>query len=146
MYERLLKKNEPPTSGFIEDYLGEQSYALLTELEKQLSNNYQLSKELKFPFGNNYGWGYKYSHKTSHICYVFFELGAFTVMLQLGDNCVAKVQEALTNLLPKTYDLWQNRYPCGEQGGWVHYRVLNEDEIKDIMELIKIKKKPISSL
>ena len=145
MYERLLEKNEPPTSRFIENYLGEQSYALLTELEKQLSSNYQLSKELKFPFGNNYGWGYKYSHKTSHICYVFFESGAFTVMLQLGDNCVAKVQEALTNLLPKTCDLWQNRYPCGEQGGWVHYRVLSEDEIKDIMELVKIKKKPICS-
>jgi len=146
MYERLLDKTNQPTNEFVKDYLGMQSYGFLMEFEKLLYNGYQLSKEMKFPFGSNYGWGYKYTHKSSHLCYVFFESGAFTVMIQLGDNCVAKIQQIIPQMLPKTYELWQNRYPCGKRGGWVHYRVLNESEIKDVMELVKIKKKPTRSL
>ena len=120
-----------------------QSYNHLTTIEEQLLSNYELVKELKFPFGNNYGWGYKYSHKVSHLCYAFFEAGAFTIMLQLGDSCVPAIEKKFTTFLPKTIDLWQNRYPCGQQGGWIHYRVVKEEEIVDVLDLIKIKKKPL---
>jgi len=64
-------------------------------------------------------------------------------MLQLGDNCVAKVEQMLPEFSAKTVDLWKNRYPCGKQGGWIHFRVLDANELNDIFELIKIKKKPI---
>ena len=63
--------------------------------------------------------------------------------LQLGDKCVTKLEQILPTLLPKTLDLWENRYPCGEQGGWVHYRVFSDDELSDVIELVKIKKKPV---
>jgi hypothetical protein len=144
MYDRLLDKGNQPTDEFIESYLGEQSINLLAEFENQLNSDYQITRELRFPFGGSYGWGYKYSHKSSHLCYAFFEAGAFTVTLQLGDSCVTKVQQIIQNLLPKTSDLWRNRYPCGKQGGWIHYRVLDKIEINDVIELIKIKKKPTS--
>jgi len=143
MYERLLDKNNQPADEFIEDYLGVQSFTLLAEFESLLNSDYQMIREMEFPFGNNYGWWHKYSHRTSHLCYVF-EAGAFIVMVQFGDNHVAKIQQIIPNLLPKTYDSWQNCYPCGEQGGWVYYRVLNGNELKDAMELVKIKKKPIA--
>ena len=143
MYERLLDKNSQPSVEFVKDYLGEQSCALLTMFEELLNSSYQINKEMKFPFGSNYGWGYKYSHKTNHLCYAFFEAGAFTVTLQLGDNCAPKVQQMLPKLLSKTLNLWQNRYPCGKQGGWVHYRVLSETELEDVIQLVKAKKKPI---
>lgn len=44
-------------------------------------------------------------------------------------------------MLPKTKELWENRYPCGN-GGWVHYRVENDNELFDIQKFICIKKKP----
>jgi hypothetical protein len=140
MYERLLDKNDPPSADFIEKYLGAESYGVLLELETFLNGSYDLSREMKFPFGSGYGWGYKYSHKSSHLCYVFFESGAFTVTLQLGDGCVSKVEKTLPGLSRKAQELWQNRYPCGTQGGWVHYRVTDADDLNDIFELIKIKK------
>lgn len=71
MYERMLDKSSKPTDTQIQEYLGCQSYNRLAAMEKYLNVHYQLVKELRFPFGNSYGWGYKYSHKSSHLCYAF---------------------------------------------------------------------------
>jgi hypothetical protein len=142
MCERLLDKNNPPATDFIREFVGVKSYTVLLQFEDFLSNNYHLSKEIKFPFGKNYGWGYKYSHKSRHLCYIFFESGAFTVTLQLGDKCVSAIEQILPGLSQKAKKLWQNRYPCGEQGGWIHYRVMNTDELNDVLEFVKVKMKP----
>ncbi len=143
MYERLLDKKNPPTADFIEKYLGAESYGLLSQFEGFLNDNYDLVRLMKFPFGNKYGWGYKYSHKSKHLCYLFFESGAFTITLQLGDDCVSGIEKILPDLSQKAGKLWENRYPCGKWGGWIHYRVMNESELNDIFEFVKIKKKPI---
>lgn len=143
MYERLLNKDIAPTDDSIREYLGTVSYNNLLQFENFLEENYVLKKEMKFPFGKHYGWGYKYSHKSNHLCYAFFESGAFTVTMQLGDSCVPEVEKILSTISEKANDLWRNRYPCGTQGGWIHYRVTTIDELKDIIELVKIKKKPI---
>ncbi len=143
MYKRLLDKNTSPSSDFIREYIGMESNNMLLQFEEFLKQNYQLTRELKFPFGNHYGWGYKYSHKTSHICYAFFEEGAFTVTIQLGDNCVSKLEQIKSGLSLKGIELWRNRYPCGSLGGWIHYRVLDQNDLKDVIEFIKVKKKPV---
>jgi len=142
MYERLLNKSVMPDEATIREHIGEESHKRLVALESRLHGDYQLSRELKFPFGNNYGWGYKFSHKSSHLCYAFFEKDAFTVMLQIGDKQVSILESQLSVLLQKTQDLWENRYPCGEHGGWVHYRVLSDDELTDVVTLLAIRKKP----
>ena len=142
MYERLLDKNVIPDEATIREHLGEESHKRLAAMESRLHEDYQLSRELKFPFGNNYGWGYKYSHKSSHLCYTFFEKSAFTVMLQIGDKQVSPLESQLPSLLQKTQDLWKNRYSCGECGGWIHYRVLSDAELADVITLLAIRKKP----
>lgn len=142
MYERLLNKHVVPDVAAICGHMGEESYHRLAALEGRLQADYLLSRELKFPFGNSHGWGYKFSCRSSHLCYAFFEKDAFTVMLQIGDKQVPLLESQLPALLPKTRDLWDNRYPCGERGGWVHYRVLAEDELADVIKLLAIRKKP----
>ena len=72
------------------------------------------------------------------------EKGAVTVTIQIGDKAVPALEAHLEKMMPKTRVLWNNRYPCENTGGWVHYRILNDDELKDVSELIKIKKKPIA--
>lgn len=143
MYERMLDKSSKPTDTQIQEYLGCLSYNRLAAMEKYLNVHYQLVKELRFPFGNSYGWGYKYSHKSSHLCYAFFEKGAFTVTIQIGDKQAHLVEDVLSSLLPKTQELWKGRYPCGEHGGWLHYRVLADEELTDIFKLLNIRKKSI---
>jgi hypothetical protein len=142
MYERLLDKSTIPDEPTIREYVGEESHKRLTAMESRLHEAYQLSRELKFPFGNNYGWGYKFSHKSSHLCYAFFEKDAFTVMLQIGDKQVSLLESRLPVLLQNTRDLWASRYPCGEHGGWIHYRVLSDDELSDVLKLLAIRRKP----
>lgn len=144
MYERLTDKTATPSEDFIKEYIGQEGYTLLAGLEDFLTIHYVLTRELKFPFGNHYGWGFKYSHKALHLCHVFFEAGAFTVTLQLGDKCVTRVEQILPQLSQKAGELWQKRYPCGEKGGWIHYRVTDESCLKDILTLIKIKKPPVA--
>lgn len=143
MFERLLDKDNEPAIEQVEEYLGSEGYKRLLRLEKLLQTHYHLSKELRFPFGNSYGWGYKYSHKSSHLCYAFFEKGAFTVTIQIGDKQVPLVENNLNELSPKARELWANRYPCGENGGWVHYRVLDDEALADILRFICAKKKPV---
>jgi hypothetical protein len=142
MYERLLDKNNKPSPEQVIEHLGEGSFKRLLSLEGFLKANYSLSREMRFPFGNSYGWGYKYSHKSTHLCYVFFEDRAFTVTIQIGDKRVHLIEDALSDLSPKAQELWANRYPCGENGGWVHYRVLTDPELADIYAFISAKRTP----
>jgi hypothetical protein len=90
-------------------------------------------------------WGYKYTHGNKHLCYLFFERGGFTIMIQIGKNELKKLYDGLDLMLPKTRQLWENRYPCGE-GGWLHYRVETGNELNDVKKLIAIKKKPVNRL
>ena len=143
MYERLLDKNNKPTIEQIAEYLGAESYRRLLCFEEYLHTHYHLNKEIRFPFGNSYGWGNKYSHKSGHLCYAFFEEGAFTVTVQIGDKQAPLVESVLSGLSQKAQELWENRYPCGENGGWIHYRVLNDEELTDIYKFIYAKKKPV---
>jgi len=142
MYSRLLDKSNPPTETQIAETLGAETRARLAAFEGYLKSRYDLKMELRFPFGANYGWGYKYSHKSAHICYAFFESGAFTVTLQIGDKNIPALEAMLPSLSPKGTELWQNRYPCGEHGGWIHYRVLSDADLTDVCALVGAKVKP----
>jgi hypothetical protein len=124
----MLDKSLKPAETQFQEYLGCLSYGRLMAMEEYLNTHYQLVKEIRFPFGKIYGWGYKYSHKSSHLCYAFFEKGDFTVTIQIGDKQAQLVEDVLPSLLPKTQELWRDRYPCGEYGEWLHYRVLTDEE------------------
>jgi hypothetical protein len=141
MYERMLNKEIAPSLTDIYGVIGSSEISLFEEFDQFLRCSYDIVSEIRFPFGDHYGWGIKYSHRTKHLCYVFPENGAFTVTIQIGKSELAKLYGKLPSFLPKTKELWENRYPCGA-GGWLHYRVLDIQEIADIKELIRIKKSP----
>lgn len=67
MYERMLNKMNKPTLDAIQETMGMAALGKLNQFESFLIVLYDLHKELKFPFGKNYGWGYKYSHKNKHL-------------------------------------------------------------------------------
>jgi hypothetical protein len=139
--ERLFDKSKVPKPLEIKQLLGMDAMERLKKLDAFLQDNYDIVREFKFPFGNQYGWSYKYSSKGKMLCYIFFEKGAFTVTVTIGKSDLSKLTDELPNMIPKTRELWANRYPCGE-GGWIHYRVINDNEIPDIQKLICLKKRP----
>lgn len=142
MYERMIDKSVQPEINDIERHIGLNGCRYLQFLEDALMKRYNIQREIRFPFGNTYGWGYKYSHKTKHLCYLFFEKDAITITLQIGDREVPLLNQMLPTFSSKTQSLWEHRYLCGENGGWVHVRILSEDDLDDAIKLIEIRKKP----
>lgn len=140
---RMLDKRKKPTPEIIARLLGPESSARLARLEASLKEHYDLVRELRFPFGNNYGWGYKYSHKRKQLCYAFFEEGAFTVTLEVMDDAAPSIEKLLPALSPETQENWKKRYASGEKGGWMHFRVLSDDVIPDLFALIGVKVPPV---
>jgi hypothetical protein len=128
----MLNKKVVPTAKEIKEYIGKQAVENSELLKKSLEKIFELNVELKFPFGKNYGWGYKVSNKSKHMFYLFFEKGSFTVMLQINKIKTEKEMEKYNKLSKGGKEYWNNRYPCGENGGWIHYRVLNKKHLKDI--------------
>lgn len=140
--ERLTNKDVMPTQEVINSFIGDESAKRLSLFEKMLGENYDLNRELKFPFGNNYGWAYRYTHKKSLLLNVFFEKGGFCCTLSINDKGAEVVDTIIDTMLPETKVLWENRYPCGKIGGWIHYSVSNDKELKDIIQLLSVKVKP----
>lgn len=142
MSNRMLNKNNIPTEKEIFVFIGNDAHKLLKQFEEEFYKQYDMQKELKFPFGNNYGWGYKYSHKTKHLCYIFFENGEIDVMMQISSKDNGKLNEVINEGLLLTKELWKNKYPCSN-GGWINYRPKTKEDVKEIMRLLAFKKKPV---
>ncbi len=145
MYERMLERAHEPNSEEIRGYLGEESYGRLVGLKEMLEQKYHLVTALRFPFGKNYGWGYKFSDRSTHLCYALFERDAFSVLFNIGDKQAPNVERVLDTLQPKGQELWMNRYPCGERGGWFQYRVLTDRDLDDVLRVIYAKREPADS-
>ena len=139
MYERMLNKQVIPTQDEINEFIGKKSVENIKLIKNGLENIFEINMELKFPFGNNYGWGYKVSSKSKHLFYIFFEKNSITLMLQINKIETEKELEKYNKLSEEGKKYWENRYPCGKNGGWIHYRILNKKHIKDTEIFISIK-------
>lgn len=134
MYERMLNKKVKPDMAEMAAYCGD-AQALFLSLNNWLSDNYQSEQQISFPYGNQYGWGVAHRKKQKLLCHVFAEKGAFVVMMRLSDQQYASIYE---ELLPYTKEFIDQKYPCGN-GGWIHYRVMNQEQLNDIQKLLSLK-------
>jgi len=141
MYERLLDKNIVPCTENIQKYIGMKAVKNVEKIKNALEKVFEINMELKFPFGKNYGWGYKVSNKSKHLFYIFFEKGSITLMLQINKINSEKEIEKYNKLSEEGKEYWKNRYSCGENGGWIHYRLIDKNHLKDIGIFLSIKTK-----
>ena len=136
MYERLLDKQTQPTLEAFYAHCGDAA-PLLRELDAFLTELLGAPALLRFPYGNHYGWGLKYSRKKAHFCDVFAERGAFTIMVRLSNP---QFESVYGTLKPYTQTFVDNKYPCGN-GGYIHYRVLLPEHLEDAKALLAAKLK-----
>lgn len=139
---RLTEKFHEPPEGLIRLFVGDEAWERLIRFEELLRERYDLSREMKFPFGNEYGWGFRYSHKKSLLLYVFFEEGGFCCTISISDAGAPAVEAMLDGLLPEIQAVWINRYACGAAGGWLNRSVERDDELPDLVRLVGVKVKP----
>ena len=134
MYERMLNQNESPSIQQMTAYCGTTA-AMFTDLNEWLTAEYATVQAVVFPYGNSYGWGISHKRKGKLVCNVFPEDEAFCVMLRMSDSQFASVYDQLGEYARKYID---NKYPCHD-GGWIHYRVMDEPQFDDIKLLLAIK-------
>jgi hypothetical protein len=58
-------------------------------------------------------------------------------MLQINKN--VKEMEEYNKLSEEGKQYWENKYACGENGGWIHYRIINKRQLKDIGIFLSIR-------
>ena len=134
MYDRMLDKTRIPTKDELIEYCGNMS-GLFSSINDWLNVKFETESKIVFPYGNNYGWGISHKKKKKLICNIFAEKDAFTIMLRLSDK---QFQSVFKKLRKDTQDLIDNKYPCGD-GGWIHYRAISSDDLKDIKTLLAVK-------
>ena len=139
MYERMLNKQSVPTESEINEYIGSAAVENMKSIKETLEKIFEITMELKFPFGNNYGWGYKVSNKSKHLFYILFEKNAIVIMFQISKIKTEKEIAKYNNLSEEGKEYWKNRYPCGENGGWIQYRITNKKQLKDIGIFLSIR-------
>ena len=86
-------------------------------------------------YGKDYGWSVKYSVKSKHICDIFAENGAFTALFQVSDKAVDTIYDKLDDYAKA---IWKDKFPCAN-GGWIQFRVLNREQLKDLEKIIDAK-------
>lgn len=140
--KRFCEKYHQPTEDFIQTFMGDDAWQRLMRFEDMLRDRYDLNREMKFPFGNEYGWGFRYAHKKSLLLYVFFEEGGFCCTISINSAGAQEVEAMLDDLLPEIRTIWINRYACGADGGWINRSVTSDDELLDLVRLVGVKVKP----
>lgn len=139
MFERMLDKEYWPNTCEIEKYIGTRATRCMHRIIMNIKKNGAVKIEIKFPFGNNYGWSYKISDKAGLLFYIFFERGAVSIAIQLKKTDTEFGKMKLEELSSEGRAYWENRYPCGDGGGWVHYRILTDEHFFDIGKFIMMK-------
>lgn len=134
MFERMLDKNKIPSIEEMKAYCGANG-DLLQEVNDYLIEELGTQTEIRFPYGNKYGWSITHRKKKKLICDIFAESGAFTVMLRLSNK---QFEAIYGEMLSYTQNYIDNKYPCGD-GGWIHYRILCKEHLDDIEKLLEIK-------
>ena len=134
MYERLLDKTISPTFDDLIAYSG-CTKNLWIELDKYITETFSAQKQIRFPYGNKYGWSCKYSLKSKHICDIFAENGAFTLHFRMSTVQIDSVYEELSEYAK---DVCDNKYACSG-GGWLEYRVLTQSHMDDAKKLLAAK-------
>ena len=134
MNERMLCKQTMPSVTEMTAYCGNCG-ALFTRLNAWLSETFDTEQEIKFPYGNHYGWCIAHKKKKKLVCNIFPEDRSFTVMIRLSDAQYDRVFDHAQAYMQNYID---NKYPCGD-GGWIHYRITCEEQLEDIKKLLDVK-------
>ena len=136
-YERMLDKSITPTFAAMQQYTGERC-ELWSEFARRMVEICPMQTSIRFPYGNSYGWSVRYGQEgksNKHICDAFAENGAFTVHFRISNKQLDRVYNVLSDYSKTICD---NKYPCND-GGWLSYRVLTDDNLDDLLKILASK-------
>jgi hypothetical protein len=137
-YERMTDKDQRPTEAEIQKVIG--GSREWNDLTKYLLDNYDFVPELVY-YGKKYGWTVRYRRGGKTLCSLFPEKGAFTVLVVLGKKEASGIHNVISKFSDKVKSVIENTEHLHD-GCWLWIRVSSLREVKDIIELLKLKRQP----
>lgn len=135
----FVDKDHQPTLPEVFDALGAQQ-SLWEKLTQFIANNYPIPGEWNFG-GKKYGWNVWYRKSGKTLVSMYPQQGGFVVQIVLGKD---QVEQALDLKLGKNVGTMLKETPQFHDGRWLFIRVKTEKDIKDIQQLLQVKRKPKS--
>jgi len=142
--QRIYQNDPLPTFTEIKEHVGEKGLSAFNKLIEFIENNYDFEREIYFG-GKNYGVMVRYRRKGKTLVQIFPEINGFEIVLIYGK----KERESFENQKEKFSDYINSIYDNTKQyhdGKWMLIRIENTKYIKELFEMIKIKKSPKNSL
>ena len=133
----FLDQEYQPTETAVFAALGAKQ-PLWTELTQFIADNYPISGEWNFG-GKNYGWNFWYRKSGKTLVTLFPQDGYFVAQIVLGKDQVA---QALKLKLGKNAGTVLTETPQLHDGRWLFIKVKTAKDVKDIQQLLQIKRRP----
>ncbi|HNB51959.1 MAG TPA: DUF3788 domain-containing protein [Anaerolineales bacterium] len=145
MHERMMDKSVQPSDEEMLNWIG---YPIAEEwgtLRQFLAETYEIVPIFNAG-GKRYGWNLQYRLGGRPLCEMYPEHGSFTALVILGK---AELEQALERLETFQAIVRQalTQSPRYHDGCWMYIRVSDpqtcQQDVRDIEELILIKRKPV---
>ncbi len=130
-------KEHQPTTTEVFDALGAQQ-ALWDGLTQFIADNYPIPGEWNFG-GKNYGWNLWYRKSGKTLVTLYPQKGLFVAQIVLGND---QVEQALHLKLGKNVGTVLTETPQLHDGRWLFIKVKTEKDVKDIQQLLRVKRRP----
>ena len=136
--ELLLDKLNEPTEEMIKFCIGDRAYQLMNELEKILTERYDLKSELRF-WDN---WQLGYWHKKAWLFDIIFRENGLTITLTITDKKVSQMEIVQPELQPRLQKIWMNRKKFGPSSWPMTFEVETEADVNDLIKILTVKQSP----
>jgi len=130
-------KEHQPTPQEINNALGSRQ-PLWEQLTQFILHNYQLPGELSFG-GKKYGWNLWYRRSGKTLVSLYPQKNYLVAQIVLGKD---QVENAIQLKLGKNVRTILEETPQLHDGRWLFVKVRTGKDVKDIQELLRIKKRP----
>ena len=136
---RMLDKNHRPTQEEMLAHMGKKAKTAWLGLKRLLEHDYGMNPETVF-WGKKHGWLVRYRKGGRTLCSLFPEKSGFSALIVLGRK---ESEKALLSDEPsrKMKDIIRNTSQLHD-GRWLWIRVDTIEDVKDVENLLLIKKKP----
>ena len=136
----FIDKAHQPTTTEVFEAL-DTKRALWEGLTQFIADHYPIPGEWNFG-GKNYGWNLWYRKSGKTLVMLYPQKGYFVAQIVLGKD---QVEQALTLKLGKNVGTVLTETPQLHDGRWLFIKVKTAKDVKDIQQLLPIKRRPRSA-
>lgn len=145
MHERMMDKSTQPSDQDMIDWIGQPIAEEWIALRRFLTETYDILPIFNSG-GKKYGWNLQYRIAGRPLCELYPEHGSFTALVILGQADLGQAMDRL-EMFGSVVQHALTETPRYHDGCWMYIRVTDSrtrhQDIKDIEELILIKRKPV---